>query len=405
MNNVERRVLEKLGGLYSSLRKPLRKAPNSYTAIAFDWYPTELGKPYQITLVVKIVKVTDNEISEVKSNNGVTIEFDELDTSQKVKGSSESVGLIPKTSFYYDEKKTAVFERNLADIITHTLYSIFDGGENCIILQGPLFPKLAGRLGYRHFDRKKVIAAITFQTEWLPQATLKSLLWNTEIMKRIGNKFFKPPHEGKAYGCADIKSINGLTETMKTWAIVTSGKGKKMLYALDIFCQFPYRSDTQESLWKEKVEEMKTTFSFPGLIFRSGEPLWLPFGLACAYDLCSKYGYRPIGEIELIYKEREHQGYLYYYERDVKRMYGGGSFSSIEVVGRRAYLYQAMYDPMAFQNVVNKAMNYYEGDHDKIEERDEKVEVVVHRGSVLTKIIKNIFDRPDSNIGLWKRII
>lgn len=409
MNDYGKEILKKLGHIYASLGKPFRQYPPNYTAVAFDWYPTEMGKPYNITLIIKTVKVAETNVSEVNNGGSFIIKFDELESSQKVKGSSEAVGLIPKTSFYYDENKTAVFERNLADIMIHILYKVFDAGEECVIFAGPLFPKLAGRLGYRHFDRTKVLAAITFQTEWFPQVPVKSLLWNKMIMNELGNIFIKLPHEKdkRAYGCADIRSSNGLMETMKTWGIIPSGKDedKKMLYALDVFCQFAYDSISQKSLWVDKLKTIKETFLFPGLVFVGGEALWLPFGLACAYDMCCKYGYRAIGETELIYRDKDHQGYIYYYERDVKRMYDSGTFTPIEVVLRRSYLYEAMYEDVIFRDLVNQALKLYMGDHGEIEKEVKLANTIARRGSSLTKIVRNIFDKPDADVTLWRRII
>jgi hypothetical protein len=403
MKEFEKKVLENLKNLYPSKESP----SNSYTAIAFDWF-SSLGEPYMLHLIYYIVKVTPDGISEEKVDT-CNIEFDEFDISPKVKGSSQTVGLIPKTSFYYDEKKAAVFERNLADIIINILYKIFKNNEKCVILQGPLFPKLVGRLGYRRFDREKIIAAITFQPEWLPQVAVKSLIWNKEIMDAIGGIFFKPPYppnDPNKYGCADIPSSNGLTETMKTWGIVSSGKDeedKKLLYALDMFCQFPYRSDSQESLWIDKIKIIKQCFAFPGLVFKSGEAIWLPFGLACAYDLCSNYGYRPIGEIDLIYREKKFQKYLYYYERDVQKMYNDG-FSSIEVVGRRAYLYAAIYEDKVYNNILKNVSSMISIDS-IVRDESHTDSIVEWRGLILTKIIENIFDKSDKKVEVWRRII
>jgi len=405
MNIYEKKVLEKLGMLYERLRTPFRKNPISYTSIAFDWYPTELGKPYSITLVVKIFKISKDDIHEVKNSKSYIIEFDELSTSPGLKGASEAVGLIPKSSFYYDENKIAIFERNIADIITHLLFKIFDSGEKCIILQGPLFPKLAGRFGYRHFDRDKILAAITFQPEWLPQVSVKSLIRNTKLMNALGNIFFKVPNENKSYGCADIKSKNGLIESFKTWGIISPRDDKKMLYALDIFCQFPYDPVTQKSLWIDKLKIIKETFLFPGLLFENGEALWLPFGLACAYDRSIHYGYRPIGAIELIYHGSPHQEYLYYYERDVKQMYDSNKFTPVEVVGRRIYLYEAMHEKECFEDVVAEAKKIYKRGRIEIEKEITKAKTIEMRGNLLTSIIKEIFDRPDSDVTLWKKII
>jgi hypothetical protein len=84
--------------------------------------------------------------------------------------------------------------------------------------------------------------------------------------------------------------------------------------------------------WITKIKIVQERLRLPGIVFDQGEPVWLPFALACAYDLCKHYGTRPFKELELIWKD--YWEYLRFYEEDTEEMYRQG-WEAAEVVGRR----------------------------------------------------------------------
>lgn len=409
MNEQAKQLCQRLNRIYCGpdRRRPL--FPFTYTSIAFDW-SSELGKPYEINIVMRVSRVTDDDVKDYSSKTH-RVHFDERASYTRSIGSSESVGLIPKSSFYYDETKVAVFERNLADILMNRVYNLFREGESCILIQGPLFPKLAGRLGYRHLDRNLTVAAITYHPEWLPQVPVKSLTLSQEINSEFDDGcFFESKREKVTYKCVDIRPSNGLTESLRSWGVMDAKGEKRLIYAIDVFCQFPHDTDTQSSLWIDKLREVKSAFSYPGLIFRKGEAMWLPFGMACAVDSSQYYGYVQIGDPDDILRSLpDTKKYLAVYEQDAKSMYES-NWKPAEIVGRRTYLYEALYETDLFQNIAKKGLDELTDEARKQQEPavqaalDAGNEAIALRGPVLTALLNQIFIKQRAGVGAWKRL-
>lgn len=90
------------------------------------------------------------------------------DTSIEQGDISGTLGILWPVSDKFSDVKNAAFERLISDSIQWILSEQDLSIENTIVLlQGPLLPKLRGRLLYRGMSNKISIQAITYQTEWL----------------------------------------------------------------------------------------------------------------------------------------------------------------------------------------------------------------------------------------------
>lgn len=310
------------------LKKLFNTDITPHAAIAFDWMP-EKGAPEIINLSIAIARVSKDRLDLDKYS--FSVKFPENSVSARDKGVSEIVGLIPKTSPYYEETKSAFFERDLADLLVACIYKLLEEGERCIILQGPLFPKLVGRLGYRYLTEDVVLGALTFHPLWFAQSSTSLI---PEMKGKTSFTSFKLGNE-EELRISESKSNNGLTEVFKTWTIFKyrSGKDgeKEVCYILDIFCQFPY-NDEQILTWEQRIEKIENTFSSRGLILFEGNEIWLPFGLALAWEECR-------GERETPIKHLSHlRGFLRPFEKDVPEMYSSKKFNSAEIVYLRTFL-------------------------------------------------------------------
>lgn len=81
---------------------------------------------------------------------------------------SGTLGLLWPASDKYSKDKAAAFERLVSDSIIWGLSKIDFSKEfiNIILIQGPLLPKLRGRLLYRALSDTIVMYTVTYQPEW-----------------------------------------------------------------------------------------------------------------------------------------------------------------------------------------------------------------------------------------------
>jgi hypothetical protein len=312
----------------------------------------------------------------------------------KAKGASEPIGLIPKT-FVYDEERRGIIERNLSDFLVALLYGeILKRDEKLIIFQGPFSPKLLGRLGYRNFNHDITLAAITFKNEWFPLNVPEANRRLNQDLDR--NRFFidieRSCHARKKafYQLADNKPSNGLEEVLKSWIAVANNR---TVFILELFCQFPSGVELPDgsikSPWITKLRAVQERLRFPGLVFEQSEPIWLPFALACAYDICRHYGRRLFKEPELVWKD--YWEYLSFYEEDTEEMYRAG-WETAEVVGRRSLLYLAMFSPQIYNSMQEKAgLTPADGEF--------------NRGMNLSSAIKGERTKEKWHINQWREII
>jgi hypothetical protein len=395
MNVQSREVQQKLLGEYSNIHDQwFSDHPAPYTAIAFDSYYPEWGNPQRINLVVNAVSITSEaDILVLPRPYVLDITLEEA-LGPKAKGTSEPIGLIPKT-FAYDEERQGIIERNLSDFLVALLYDdILKRDERLIIFQGPFSPKLLGRLGYRNLNHDITLAAITFKNEWFPLNVPEANRRLNQDLDR--SRFFidieRSCHarEKAFYQLADNKPSNGLEEVLKSWIAVNNNR---TVFILELFCQFPSGVELPggriKSPWITKLRAVQESLRFPGLVFEQSEPIWLPFALACAYDICRHYGRRPFKEPESVWKD--YWEYLSFYEEDIEEMYRVG-WETAEVVGRRSLLYLAMFSPQIYSFVKEKAgLIPAAGEFD--------------RGMNLSRAIKGERTRGGWRINRWREII
>lgn len=350
MNEHSRQALETLAKNWTLVHKEwFTPKPPSYTAIAFDSYYPEWGNTREINIRVGIVRVnTEGGIECPPRPYELKIALEGA-AGPRAKGASEPMGLVPKT-FAYDQEKQGVIERNLADFLTAVLYDeIRDGNTSLVLFQGPFFPKLLGRLGYRHISRATTLAALTFKHEWFP---FESGEPNRRLNERFANRFLINVEKscdartGDFHQLADSRPSNGLEEVLKAWGVGASGQ---TVLVLELFCQFSStpQSSGQESPWVVGLKAVQQTLRFPGTVFEQGEAVWLPVALACAYDQCRRHGWASPREFELM--KGGHWKYLGFYEEDVQTMYHTG-WEAPEVVARRSLLYLGMHSARVYQS-------------------------------------------------------
>jgi len=101
---------------------------------------------------------------------------------------SGTLGLLWPASDKLADQKAAAFERLLADAIQWLLANeTFDSSHhNVVLLQGPLIPKLRGRLLYRGISTEVPIYTTTYQTEWFKRIEAAQITF--EFLPRATNK-------------------------------------------------------------------------------------------------------------------------------------------------------------------------------------------------------------------------
>ena len=319
-------ILSKLKTLFNVQETP------PYSAITFDWSPLK-GEPERINLSISAARVSNASLNLVDFPP-LQIKLPENTLSATDKGASETMGLIPKTSFFYDEAKSAIFERNLADRLVACIYKLLAEGETCIILQGPIFPKLIGRLGYRYFKESQTIGVITFHPLWFPVASTE-LIPDPKRKFELGNR--------ERISISEIKSHNGITEVCKTWVIFKDKKDgdKEIRYILDAFCQFPFDKE-QRLIWDKKLENIEKTFTLPGLTIFEGEEIWLPFGLALAWENCRRERETSIKYLP----ELRGRGLLYPFEMDIPEICDKKVLDSAKIVYLRTLIRRSWDDKL-----------------------------------------------------------
>jgi len=66
-----------------------------------------------------------------------------------------------------DDPRPTVFERTIADLLLWRIEQAAKDAPTTVLLQGPMLPKLRGRIAYRSWKHKARIYAITYDPYWL----------------------------------------------------------------------------------------------------------------------------------------------------------------------------------------------------------------------------------------------
>lgn len=175
------------------------------TAIAYDWVIPPADTPdYDVTLILATCRVkfdpekpADELAQTWKHASAVDqIYHAQLPRSANALGLEDvsgTLGLLWPASDKLAERKAAAFERLLADTILWILAgeSFHESERAIVLLQGPLIPKLRGRLLYRGVSDRIAIYTATYQTEWFKriegaQNTFAYLARSTDDLPVVG---------------------------------------------------------------------------------------------------------------------------------------------------------------------------------------------------------------------------
>lgn len=358
----------------------------SYAVIGYNIEYPEAGNPSLIEFDIGGMKSDKGEMQRLPSgvgenNTEALYNVYKVQTGlkktllPKAKGVSEPLGILPKT-FAYNEEVQGTIERNLSDVMMGILYKeiLTENIPEIIIFQGPLFPKLIGRLGYRHLKKEITIAGITFKNEWIPPISSE----NYDLMNALNSELQKKGMDKlridgiNEWEISDVPVSNGIEETFKSWVLET----KRMKILLEIFCSFPY-----PRMWLEKLCKLIEIFRFPGVIMERGQPILLPFLMACSYDICRYPSF-------FVREGLKYQNLLLLFEEDVQEMYKVG-WGPIKVGALRTMWYFKM---------LSDGKELFVGDRPISNGKR-------YRAEKLENWIKNEKEKGEWKIDMWEKII
>lgn len=386
-------VMGKLSRCFSRINdKWLADKPKPCAAIAYDWYYPNWGDTSKIDILINVVRADrQGKILILDDPYVLEIKLKKV-PGTKARGSSEPIGLVPR-AITYDKDALGIIERNMSDFFISLLYDdILVEDEGVVLFQGPFSPKLVGRLGYRHLPSKLTFAAITFKSEWFPLIVPDK---NEKLNWKLNQRFLLDiesscGENNSYYQLADTSFSSGLNEVLKSWIVRESSK---TVAIVEVFNQFNSEKvsadDSFVSPWVSKLKSICETWKYPSLIFENGLPVWLPFTLACSYDLCKRRERQASNEFDRT--GREHLQYIRFYEEDVEKMYAN-SWMPTEVVGRRTLLYLAMFDVDLYATLQKKIGLEATQDQE-------------HRGLNISSYIKDKRQAKKWSIDEWRKVI
>ena len=148
-------------------------APKRCIALAYQWYLTPVDfQDYHIVLTVRCYdSARPDSMKRDATRNPWTRTFHARLPDKRLQSLqtdvSGNLGIIFPVSDDGAGKRASASERLIADAIIWELGRItFDSNETIVLLQGPLLPKLRGRLLYRGVPENLSIWSLTWQPEW-----------------------------------------------------------------------------------------------------------------------------------------------------------------------------------------------------------------------------------------------
>jgi hypothetical protein len=146
---------------------------NHFFAIAYDWLlvPTEVVD-FDLALIVSSCAGLTMGTEKVRIQNpDLSIyhaKLPENETRHELSDVSGCLGLLHPVSDEYAERKAVAFERLVSDAILWRLAKepFHQSEKTTILLQGPMLPKLRGRLMYRSIPEHITLCALTDQPDW-----------------------------------------------------------------------------------------------------------------------------------------------------------------------------------------------------------------------------------------------
>jgi hypothetical protein len=144
-----------------------------YLAIAYRWLlvPTEIAD-FDVVLVLSSRSGSSKEStvarSEIPDTRVYHSKLPEKELRHELSDVSGCLGLLHPVSDAHAERKAAAFERLVSDAVLWRLAEeTFHPVERTVILlQGPMLPKLRGRLMYRGISERVTFCALTHEPEW-----------------------------------------------------------------------------------------------------------------------------------------------------------------------------------------------------------------------------------------------
>lgn len=185
---------------------------------------------------------------------------------------SGTLGLLWPASDKYSKDKAAAFERLVSDSIIWGLSKMDFSKEfiNIILIQGPLLPKLRGRLLYRALSDNMVVYTVTYQPEWFNRleaakttfSRLQKTMTNIQTSPKISTAY--PP--------------KGVDSSTRSWLAISSERK-------------PYHFEVISNTWdccnnpewiSDRQEEIKMVVSDKFLYKPDQNTITLPGPLAVA---------------------------------------------------------------------------------------------------------------------------
>ncbi len=237
---------------YGNVKNDSNADSNRRVAIAYDWFLTPVDfHDFDIVLNVGCFDSRKQE-SWARTYHARLPEKRSAGHQSDVSG---NLGMFFPVSDDGAGNRAAASERLAADAIVWELAQLdFSGVETLLLLQGPLLPKLRGRLLYRGVPKEVAIWILTWQPEWF---------WRLEASEQLlrniegkGTTFISPmyPPEGidRASRCwvcrREEKSVYHFEVLTNTWDCVEA-KGWEGKYADQIAALIAsVEGDTEEHL-------------------------------------------------------------------------------------------------------------------------------------------------------------
>lgn len=159
---------------------------------------------------------------------------------------SGTLGLLWPASDKYSKDKAAAFERLVSDSIIWGLSKMDFQKEfiNIILIQGPLLPKLRGRLLYRALSDNMVMYTVTYQPEWFNRLEAAQTTFS-RLQKTIHDSHISPK-------ISPTYPPKGVDSSTRSWLAISS---ERKPYHFEVIsntwdcCNHPkWISDRQEEI-------------------------------------------------------------------------------------------------------------------------------------------------------------
>lgn len=134
-------------------------------AIAYRWALAPAGfSAFDVALVVACARGSGDAVLLPRVYH---MRLPPRRTAYSLSDVSGTLGILWPTSDRAAEGRAAAFEKLVADAVMWLLDEYGSSDEMVVLVQGPMLPKLRGRLLYRAIAQTTRVYAVTYQPEWL----------------------------------------------------------------------------------------------------------------------------------------------------------------------------------------------------------------------------------------------